>query len=381
MGRDMNSDRDGGADGTPVASRLYLESEEIDPSICPILFNAEQASEYRVLQLTSIHRFESLQAALQDQLERIEDPSSAAVIMLTPNADREMEMATVGGSTSMYGLQVDPQDLTGISIAFSRILQEWSEVPGPVRICLRGAESLFAYHDGELIYRFLNTVLATLQGAGASIHMHLQPSVPDDRSLSMVKMLFDDVVDPGETRPNEADAAESEPPTSEGAVESPERASDEAFSWETGTPSMASMSPDEIDAFLEENGYGVLAFDGDGPYAIPQSYGYDSADRVAYFQFGLFDESDKGQRLADSSAVSLVVMRYSRPDQWRSVIVDGTLTRLSGDEALDRGALAAFGRAKLASVDVFTRDPSDATFEWYVLEPTAFSGRKSIGSL
>lgn len=377
----MNGDPDGGAHVTPVGPQLYLESDEIDPSICPILFDAEKTAEYRILQLTSAHRFESLQAALQDQLEKIQDPSDAAVIMLTPNADREMEMATIGESTTLYGLQVDPQDLTGISMAFSRILQEWNDVTGLLRICLRGAESLFAYHDGELIYRFLNTVVGTLQGAGASVHMHLQPSVTDDRTLSMVKILFDQVVDPDEPRPTEADADEAVSPSSEEPVESPGDANDDAFTWETGTPSMTRMSQEEIDTFLEANGHGVLAFDGDGPYAIPQSYGYDPTDRVAYLHLGLFEGSEKGDRFADSSSVSLVVMRYSRPDRWRSVIVDGTLTRITREEALDRGALEAFGTAKLASVDVFTRDPSEVDFEWFVLEPTAFSGRKSASSL
>lgn len=377
----MNGDADDGDDVTPVGPQLYLESEAIDHSICPILFDPEETPEYRILQLTPAQQFDSLQAALEDQLEKIQDPYEAAVIMLTPNADRKMETATVGSSTTLYGLQVDPQDLTGISMAFSRILQDWNDATGPLRICLRGAESLFAYHDGELIYRFLNTVVGTLQGAGASVHMHLQPSVTDDRTLSMVKMLFDQVVEPDEPRPGEAETDEAVSPSSGGAGEPPGGASHEAVDWETVTPSMTTMSAEEIDTFLEEHGHGILAFDGDGPYAIPQSYGYDPSDRVAYFQFGLFDGSEKGTRLAASSAVSLVVMRYSRPDRWRSVIVDGDLTRLTPEEAFDRGARDAFETANLASLDVFTRDPSKVTFEWFVLEPTAFSGRKSAGPL
>lgn len=388
--------------GSPVGPQLYLESERIDHSICPILFHDEDTTEYRVIQLISSGRFESLQAALQDQLEQVRDPSEAAVIMLTPNADREMTMGTVGGSTSLYGLRVDPQDLTGISIAFSRILDEWSEVTGPMRICLRGGESLFAYHSGDLLYRFLNTVLATLQGAGADVHMHLQPSVTDDATLTMLESLFDGVVGPDDPRPGDGveqgigrpDGQNSEteerdakrPPTSDAPAADTASTSLEESDMRTVSdveePTSATlMTDDEIDTFLETNGYGILALDGETPYALPQSYGYDANERVAYFQLGLYDGSEKERRLADSTAVSLVVMRYQRPDQWRSVIVDGRLRPIDRDEAIERGALDVFNAAELASVDVFARDPAGATFEWFVLEPTAFSGRKSAGSL
>ncbi|UWG47161.1 Nitroimidazol reductase NimA or a related FMN-containing flavoprotein, pyridoxamine 5'-phosphate oxidase superfamily [Halanaeroarchaeum sp. HSR-CO] len=379
-----------------VGPQLYLEADRVDASICPILFHEESTTDYRVLQLTSAGRFESLQEALQAQLERVHDPSEAAVIMLTPNADREMAMGTVGGSTSLYGLKVDPQDLTGISIAFSRILDEWSEVTGPLRICLRGGESLFAYHSGDLIYRFLNTVLATLQGAGADVHMHLQPSVTEQRTLTMLESLFDSVAEPDDPRPGEASPPRPEddgPGTGEGdgpAPSTPPAAdpqstpldeSDVSTADDDRSASATLMTDEEIDAFLASNGHGILALDGATPYAIPQSYGYDTTDRLAYFQLGLYDGSEKKRRLADSTTVSLVVMRYAGPDQWRSVIVDGHLTRIDRDDAIDRGALEAFHAAELASVDVFARDPDVATFEWFVLEPTAFSGRKSAGSL
>lgn len=373
----MDDHRDDDTAGNPTESRLYLESDLIDQSICPILFQ-EESTEFRVLQLTTEREFDSLQAALQAHLEPIRDLSAAAVVMLTPDAEREMAETTVGESTPLYGLKVDPQDLTGISIAFSRILEDWSEVSSPVRICLRGAESLFAYHSGDLVYRFLNTILATLQGAGARVHMHLQPSVTDDRTLTMVKSLFDRIVGPDEPRPSRTRPEQATPgePTPSGESGATGQTSADSFSEGRGTTSMTAA---EIDAFLEANGHGILAFDADSPYAIPQSYGYDSTDRVAYFQLGMFDGSEKRERLADSAAVSLVVMRYQQPDHWRSVIVDGTLSRLPDHDVPDSGALEAFHAAELASVDVFLQDPSDATFEWFVLEPAAFSGRKSAG--
>jgi nitroimidazol reductase NimA-like FMN-containing flavoprotein (pyridoxamine 5'-phosphate oxidase superfamily) len=141
------------------------------------------------------------------------------------------------------------------------------------------------------------------------------------------------------------------------------------------------MDDDEIDTFLRSEGHGILAFAGEPPYAVPMSYGYDADERVAYVHLSRFDGSEKAARLADSDAVSLVVSRYARPDRWRSVVVDGSLTRLSDEAARERGAVDAFAGSDLASVDVFNRDLSDISFDWYALEPSSMSGRRSTGSL
>jgi hypothetical protein len=43
--------------------------------------------------------------------------------------------------------------------------------------------------------------------------------------------------------------------------------------------------------------------------------------------------------------------------------------------------LTAYADSKLASVDVFERDLSDISFDWYVLTPAEFSGRRSVRSM
>ena len=60
------------------------------------------------------------------------------------------------------------------------------------------------------------------------------------------------------------------------------------------------------------------------------------------------------------------------------VTVDGTLRTLSEAERSDWGAVETFAKSKLASVDVFSMDPGEVTFSWYVLDPTSFSGRKGV---
>src|SRR6056297_495087 len=179
----MGINSDGESDRTRGPT-LYLESGtlESDEAFCTEVFDDAVEGEYRVVQLTSSQSFESLRDALDVQLERINDPSEAAVIITTPQSDGGSTRTVVGEQTPLYGFQVDPQDLTGISIVFSRLIERWDEIEGSVKICLRDIESLLPYHDTDLIYRFLNTILATLQGAGSDVHVHFHPAAADEQT-------------------------------------------------------------------------------------------------------------------------------------------------------------------------------------------------------
>ncbi len=377
-----NSDREGDRTQGPT---LYLESDtlESDETFCTEVFDDAVEGEYRVVQLTSSQSFESLRDALDVQLERINDPSEAAVIITTPQSDGGSTRTVVGERTPLYGFQVDPQDLTGISIVFSRLIERWDEIEGSVKICLRDIESLLPYHDTDLIYRFLNTILATLQGAGADVHVHFHPAAADEQTRHLFESLFDRVVEPQDSPLESVSDAESPTDTRQTAATTANGLEEGGDKSEGGAETVAptTMSDDEIDSFLGSEGYGVLAFDGESPYAIPMSYGYDAGERVLYMHLAAFDGSEKQARLERSAAVSLVVSRYARPDQWRSVIVDGALSPLSRDEVRQRDVLEVFAESDLASVDVFSQDTASISFDWYVLEPATISGRQSARSL
>ena len=391
----MDSRSDAGT-GRAAGPTLYLESGELDPTeaFCTDVFDGAEAGEYRVVQLIASQSFESVSDELDALLEHIDDPSEAAVIITTPQDDDESAVARVGEETPLYGFRVSPQDLTGISIAFSRILEKWEQTEGSVKICLRDVESLLPYHDTDLLYRFLNTVLATLQGAGADVHMHLRPDAADDRALRMFSSLFDRVVDTSESPPEaepEGDGAEAGESTDAGDASSEtEPGGDSLGAEEPDDTEKAdedaddvvpvTMDDDEIASFLTAEGHGVLAFGGESPYAIPMSYGYDPDERAVYVHMSAFEGSEKAARLDGPTAVSLVVSRYEGPDRWRSVVVDGTLSELSEADVDRRDVLESFKGGSLASVDVFNRPLSDISFEWYVLDPSSISGRQGARS-
>ncbi|MFW5917685.1 MAG: pyridoxamine 5'-phosphate oxidase family protein [Halorubrum sp.] len=348
---------------THAGPTLYLESADIDPRerVCSAIFADAERSDYRVVQLTSERSFESIHDAFDAQLEAVADPSAAAVIIMTPNAADDTTVSEVGDDVPFYGLRVDPQDLTGISVAFSRLLERWEDAQGETKICLRNVESLLPYHETDLVYRFLNTVLATLQGAGADVHAHLNREMIDDRTQTLLSSLFDRVVDA-----DDASATEGGAGTEPAATQREETAPDD----EAGID-------EETAEILAGNGHGVLAFEGSPPYALPISYGYEADSGRIVLQLSDFEGSTKRDRLAASSRVSLVVTRYADPDRWESAIVDGRLRSIDDLDIDEADVLDAYADSDMASVDVFEDDLDKASFAWFVLEPTAVNARRS----
>ena len=363
---------------------LYLESGGVDGRICPLVFERGAESEFRAVQLTSSHAFDSLGAAFEELADADGAPSEAAVIRVTPSGDRESEQNTIG-STTLLGFSVDPFDLTGITIAFSKLLNRWQSRTGQTRICLRGIETLLQYHDTDLVYRFLNTVISTLQGAGTQVHMHLDTGVVESRTRQMLTSLFAEVVEEGEEPPTSKTEGDSDRLDAPDANADATGAGDSADALELRSAAedvhATEMTAAEIDAFLVSEGLGILALGGDSPYAIPMTYGFDPDDRALIFQLGDFDGSKKNALLEAEDAVAFAVVAYERPDRWRSVVVEGRLREITAEEAQERDVFEHFSSGRLASVDVFTRDLADVDLDWYVLETGTFTGRKSVGEI
>lgn len=120
------------------------------------------------------------------------------------------------------------------------------------------------------------------------------------------------------------------------------------------------MTDAEIDAFLQEQGAGVLSLaDGGRAYAVPISFGYERGRAVfAYWQF-----RPDSQKVAYSEATEracLAVYDIESQRDWQSVLAFGPLRELTtgewGDvgELLDENAwspdLTGVGRRQLSIV-------------------------------
>ncbi len=93
------------------------------------------------------------------------------------------------------------------------------------------------------------------------------------------------------------------------------------------------MDDVEIDDVLTEMGIGVLSMSAEGvPYGVPLSFGYDGEDTL-YFLFLEASSDLRKETYAEQAAVASFTTFDVTPDgSWRSVIVSGSLDRISVDE-------------------------------------------------
>ncbi|MFB6123038.1 MAG: pyridoxamine 5'-phosphate oxidase family protein [Haloferacaceae archaeon] len=137
------------------------------------------------------------------------------------------------------------------------------------------------------------------------------------------------------------------------------------------------MSDAEIEAYLQEQGHGVLSLSRDGTaYGIPMSFGYDPADRRCVLQFVSAPESDKEAFLAETATATLTVYDWATPDEWRSVVVSGPVESLPEDDLVE--AATVFSETGAAvGLTVFDRPLAELATNWYQLRVAEVSGRKA----
>lgn len=113
---------------------------------------------------------------------------------------------------------------------------------------------------------------------------------------------------------------------------------------------MQRMDDSDIEAFLANQGVGVLGLPGDGaPSLLPMSYGFDG-DGALYFTFVLGEGSTKRRLARAADHVQFLV--YSAPSKftWESVQLTGTMEQVPESEWADL-------------TDVLARAWRPATFE------------------
>lgn len=134
------------------------------------------------------------------------------------------------------------------------------------------------------------------------------------------------------------------------------------------------MSRAETDALLARHETGVLSLaQGDEPYAIPISYGYDAEAQTFYLRLVSTPESEKRQFLSSSPAVRLVVSEETEPE-YRSVVAKGTLKEVSTDEmTVER--IEQFGDAKRPLFEIWGESKTDLRIQLYELDADDVSGR------
>ena len=130
------------------------------------------------------------------------------------------------------------------------------------------------------------------------------------------------------------------------------------------------MGANETEEFLTEQATGVLCLSNERrAYGIPTSFAYDDADERAIMDLGFAEESKKREFIETTDEVCLTVYEWEGPHEWTSVIVTGSLERLS-EEAVDDELEGWYYRVA-TDIDV---PAGDVELEWYELRAEDVSG-------
>lgn len=93
------------------------------------------------------------------------------------------------------------------------------------------------------------------------------------------------------------------------------------------------MDGSGIDELLTDTGVGILSMSADGvPYGVPLSFGYDGAENLYFVFLGSSTDLRKETYAEQSDVASFSTFELTPDGSWRSVIVAGTLDRITPDE-------------------------------------------------
>lgn len=139
------------------------------------------------------------------------------------------------------------------------------------------------------------------------------------------------------------------------------------------------MSREEIDAFLDAQGHGLLSLaSGNRAYGIPMVYGYDSETALFAMELLCQQESKKRTFLHENEEASLCVYEWNRQDDWRSVVATGPLERVEDSERIAE-LMALLGGNTADVVPWSVRSPLSELDDrlWYCLDPQSLTGHRA----
>jgi nitroimidazol reductase NimA-like FMN-containing flavoprotein (pyridoxamine 5'-phosphate oxidase superfamily) len=136
-----------------------------------------------------------------------------------------------------------------------------------------------------------------------------------------------------------------------------------------------SMDDLEIRQFLTQEGLGVLGLAcDDESYTIPIAFAYDEDANRCIFRFLATGDSRKMEYVSETTTASLTAYQWHSPEDWRSVVLRGPLSRLADGEMAAAAALFSDLGAQSA-LDVFNDPVSTYDTGWYEMRIDEMTGR------
>lgn len=169
---------------------LGTSHDEGAEETCANLLAGDPSSQRDILLVTFT---ESAQTRLH-HLRGQADLSPAKIGVVSVDEGKRSAAASTGECLSVTSI-TEPGDLTGVGIAITEYLSAWHGDGNQVVLCFRSLTTLLQFVDMKRAYKFLNELTSRLERAKAVAHFHVDPGAHDEQTLSMLKPLFDDIVD------------------------------------------------------------------------------------------------------------------------------------------------------------------------------------------
>lgn len=137
------------------------------------------------------------------------------------------------------------------------------------------------------------------------------------------------------------------------------------------------MTAEEVEAFLSAHETGVLSLaDGDEPYAVPVSYGYDADTESFYFRLVSTAGSEKRRFLVDEPRVRFVVYEDQDGETYRSVVAGGTLSEID-PATLSVDQIEQYGEAKRPLFEIWGESRAELDIQLFELDASELTGRRT----
>ncbi|PSQ42108.1 hypothetical protein BRD17_09410 [Halobacteriales archaeon SW_7_68_16] len=111
----------------------------------------------------------------------------------TPDRQAAILVGNVDDSELPVELSIDrirdPGDVTGLGIAISERIDEWSGAE--MTMCFDSLSMLLQYVSFDTVYEFVHVTTGRLYAHGASSHFHVDAGAHDEETLARLTTLFD----------------------------------------------------------------------------------------------------------------------------------------------------------------------------------------------
>ena len=192
----MDEERPTLGEEAPTETVAYLTDPEASRFECAEEVRSELGDQpdTRVLVFSVTESAEQLDHTWDQYVGEAVTPERVVLLLASHSPSQgDHVSAEADSGTPVDIMYVNPKDLTGVAMAFSRVLEAWGEEP--IVVCLRELDLLTRYHDPDTVFQFVNSLIRTLRESNTHIHAHIRPETMDEVESNALVSLFNRTVD------------------------------------------------------------------------------------------------------------------------------------------------------------------------------------------